>query len=385
MPSRRDFLKYSAVSLATVAGAPSLFFLPNSAFASAPEVATSVGREMVLICDTQLPNPLRTDHRPIAGTIEMYDVAARKRTTLDVPFFGHMVTQNYAHPEQVVALQKWGTMGGLVDLKQKKVLHLIESKPSSIFFGHLAFCVGGTVIACVEQGITENGGELVLRSLSDMKIIGALPTAGNYPHECCSYDGGKTIMVANNLINNQFGNVAWVDYASGKLVKKVVFEKSRFSPSHLVVTHDGWVCTSGKLQDDDHQPGIEKILSFISPTGEVYYPKFPDDLNQKMVGEGLSLAVLGKTGLLAVTLPDANMLLILDYKTQQLIDKVDLQSPRGVLHTLDAKGNEGGVIVSLGVVKELVSIDREPDHHVAMAQIFKGFGAKGSHMTRLFV
>ena len=383
--TRRDFLKLSSASLVALMSGASLLH-PFSAMAQRIDAsgAPVFGKELVMLCGTDERIPNRADYKPVAGTINGYDVAAKEGFVINVPFYGHIVNQNEAKPEQAVSFQKWGTLGGLLDLKERKLVQPIPASNGSIFFGHAVFCENGTVLGCTEQEALGDNGKLVLRSFPDLKVIGEFPTFGSNPHEVRTVDHGKTLIVANNKGegNSPMGNVSWVDYKSGKLLNKIEFLKSGLVPSHLDISYDGWTCVTARTQI---KHDMSKLITFVSPKGEVFEPKVPDEINRRGVDEALSIAFLGKSGRVAITIPGANLLIVFDYKTQNLVEVFNLTSPKGVLMDLDPAHGQAAIIVSLSNDKKLLSIVHSENNPPIIVPEYKGFGSNGSHMSRLYV
>lgn len=386
MYSRREFLKSSSASLIALAGASSPLFVPFSAMAeNGMAEAAPKGRELILICDTDHELPVHGQYNPVSGRICVVDAKSGDVDFIQTPFYGHTVDQNPLHPEQAVSLQKWGTMGALFNLKTKSTINFIHAINSYMFFGHGLFSPDGKSFICAEQNINEKGGQLVVRSVPDMKVIGQMSAYGDDPHECHSFDGGKTIMVANNRNPDGVGSVTWIDPISGKLVRKISFSAQNFAPSHMDLSHDGWYCLGGKQYKSTNTKDAADLISFISPSGEVFAPKIPDDISRRVYEEALSVKFMGKTGMVAITVPQSDLVLIMDYKKQTLVEALDLEIPKGVLYKVDGKGEQSGLIISLAKKNEMVRVQYSKHKKSTVNPIFKSFQANGSHIAQIFV
>lgn len=387
MYSRREFLKSSSASLIALAGVSSPLLVPFSAMAESG-VADSVskGRELLLMCDTDHAQPQMGSYAPIPGRVCAFDVKSGDEMVIETPFYGHTVNQNAVHLEQVASIQKWGTLGAILNIKSKSIINFIHAVDSRMFFGHCLFSADGKTLVCTEANIDEKDGLLVLRSVPDMKIIGQMSSYGKLPHECHSFNGGKTIVTANCHTEAGFGNVAWVDFQSGKLLKKVTFDKQNFAPSHMDMSHDGWFCFGGRQYNKDpERKDAKDLISFISPSGEVFIPKIPDDISKRSSGEALSISFVGKTGLVAITIPESNLLLMINYKKQTLVEAFDLKFPKGVLGLSDEDGNQSGVFVSVPEAKELLTILCGKNQKTSSGPVYKNVRVNGSHMTRGYI
>ena len=383
--SRRDFLKLLSTVMAAAAGGSASLFTSCPALAqwADPKKIVPNGREYLLMGDTSLPVPKGGDYTSVPGTINIYDVVTGETSSIEVPFFGHVVNQSKTVSEHVVAFQKWGTLGALIDIKKKAVIELIPARKGSTFFGHSAFCGDGKILVCTEELLHQESGSLVLRDFPSMKIIGELPSYGGHPHECRSLADGQTIVVANNFgTNHGAGSLSWVDVHSGKLLNKIELRPDSVEPSHFDFSFDGWMCVVGKSLEKHN---ITRLVAFVSPSGEVHEPQLPDNINKKVKDEVLSIAFLGNTGLVALTIPAANMLLVMDYKTQTLVEVFSLAAPKGVLMDLDPAHGEASIIASLSNDRKLVSIVHSDHNPPILVPEYAGFGGNGSHMSRIYI
>lgn len=387
MQSRRDILKLMATTSLLVGAAPIAHRLGQSRFVADALAGDgpATGTEYILLCDADSSAEVRSyTGQSHPGTIKRFDVAAGEVASIDVPLFGHIVNQNPFRPEQVVAFEKWGTLGALVDIKEQKLLTVIEARPNSTFFGHSVLFDGGRVIAATEQDLNGDRGALVLRSVPDMKVIGELASYGNGPHECRSHDHGKTIMVANSGRGKSAANVSWVDSASGKLLRKIEFPEQKILYSHLDVSFDGWVCVSGGHLSSDNSEVRRTMVAFISPNGHVSFPTMPTDIEEKLKEEALSIAFLGTSGLVAVTVPSSDLVLLMDYKKHLLIEALSFAAPKGIIPRVEGE-KDPSFIVSLYHRRKLLSVGMQAGGHPVVNKVAAGFGGNGSHMTRIYV
>lgn len=378
MLSRRNFLKLSAASAAYWAlfrNAVATDLFAGEADAGLREYLLLADSEVDVVANSGISHP---------GTIKILDVQAGETASIDLPLFGHIVNQNPKHLTQAVTFEKWGSQGALIDIKDQKILSLIDAKTNAIFFGHSTFSPDGNILVCTEQDKDGTKGTLVLREMSNFKIVGELPSYGRSPHECRSFDGGKTIVVANTGAGQETANVSWVDYQSGKLLRKVAFPANRALFSHLDISYDGWMCVSaGSISDDEHSRP-HKLIVFISPEGKVFWPHIPKELKKRIKGEALSIAFLGRSGFAAVTVPLTNLLLIMDYKKQSVVGVIQMDMPKGVLPVSNQSGHDRELLVSLGRSRQLLDVNFSNEKGGTIKPYVKDFGGSGSHMTRIF-
>ena len=386
--SRRQFLKLTAASLALMAsGSASRWLTAHPAFA---EEATPRGRELILLCDSdtdiEANNHLRVTN---PGSIKIYDVESGEVSAIELPFFGHIVNQHPKYSEQAVTFEKWGKRGALVDLKNKKILSMLEPADGKTFFGHAAFSTDGSAMVTTENNYEETEGLLAFRDTSDMKIVGKYSSYGMIPHECRTPDNGKTIMVVNKGDKKQatnpkksVSNLAWIDWNSGKLINKVEFNRySNVLYGHCDVSFDSWVCVSGLSVEDK----FFDMIVFISPDGHVHPAKLPKDIVTQMKGEALSIAFLGKSGLVGVTVTKANLVLLIDYKKQTLVDAVSIGVPNGILPILDGNDTEPSMWVSSKKNRNIAAISMKKGAAPDVKTVSTNFGGIGTHLSRIFI
>ena len=344
------------------------------------------GREFIMVCDTYAKSYTHEEvsrtqaTRP--GPLYALDVAAGETTTINLPFFGHIVNQHPLHTSHVLTFEKWGHHGAVIDITSKKIVAMMEPYKGHEFFGHLLFNTDGTHFVDSEFSANQAIGKLAVRDSSTMQIVDTYSSYGARPHGSFSSDNGKTIMVANGGHGEGTSNISWIDFASGKLLHQLDMKAGNYIDyQHVDMSHDGWFCIVGKSTRQ-----TVELIKFISPDGRVYSPDIPENLKKIMHDETLSIAMLGKSGLVAVTIPKSDVIVIIDYKTQKLVEAITLDYPRGALPSLDPRDGDGAVLATLGKARELISIKVDADHKKPVTHLVKNhFGGIGSHMTRMYI
>jgi len=397
LSSRRDFLKIGTASVALAVGGSALWWGSRSMLA--PNL-----REYLMLCDTTKDVPV--DKNPVRvtnpGWVRALDVQSGESFSIDLPFFGHTVDGNPAKPGHVVTFEKWGKRAALIDMKQRSVLSQFSSSDNSLFFGHGAFTPDGSTLITTEDTYDRNGGVLVFRDAKTLKVLDQVQSGGTRPHECRLINDGKTLLVTNQGNDLSLPSIVWLDTATGDLKQKVTFDEKVPGNypvqlyggfGHLDASYDNWVCASSVVStgtketrdDPSFKEELYGALVFVSPEGKAYYPDLPLDLTKRMRGEALSVAILGKSGLMAVTFPAANMILVFEYKTQRLVQVIDTPRPTGVIMSLSPKDNDHTMLVENAKDKSLLSIVATEGGSPKTDVVTKTFGGNGSHMHRIYM
>ena len=340
------------------------------------------GREYITLCDV-LEDGWRKSGRQIRvsdpGWVKVLDVASGESIRIDIPFFGHSIVQNPAHPEQLVVFEKWGLRGAMVDVKEKALLATTESMEDNIFFGHLAFNSDASLLVATEANyrLGSDDGFLVIRDPSTLKVVTRHSSYGPIPHQCRTIDNGKTIVVLNQPVGLVPGNLAWIDFESGRLLNKIPLSLIMYG--HFSISHDGWICVGGTLEK-----GQRDLIIFISPEGKIFPMSIPDTVVEQINGEALSIEYLNRGDLVGITLPSADLVLVMDYKKQTVLHSVQVKSPKGLLPGTADMGGLQNMIVSSYKDRNLLSIETTKDRPETTV-IDSPFGGFASHITRFYI
>jgi hypothetical protein len=304
-----------------------------------------------------------------------------------VDFFGHTVTQDPKNPYRLVTFEKWGRRGALVDLRDPTPLATVRTPEKQIFFGHAGYVSDGSTLVTTEDNYEHTSGYIGLRDPSNLKLIEKMSSYGAGPHECRVLDDGKTLLVVNVGQKKADpaipSNLCWIEAASGKLLHKITFSNIQPIPqyAHINISSDGWICAHGFRYSKDNPEVFGGCATMISPEGRVL------DLDLPLIAgvardEALSSAFIEDKDLVATTLPNCNLAIIWDYKTQKRVALVNTWTPKGILTDL----KDPAFIVSSGIKRDLVRLSVTKDDNVSVGKLSdSGFGGFGSHMLRIYV
>jgi hypothetical protein len=393
LTTRRQFLGLTP-SLALMAGG---ICCPNIARA----LATGQSELFLAACSSRYAN-IKYKIGIDDGWITLYNVSKNTIQDIALSFFGHTVSQNPAHPSQLVTFEKWGKRAALVDARGSRVLASAEPMEGNIFFGHAVYTQDGSLLINTEEVDKGDGGQIVYRDPLTLKVIRSISSFGMRPHEINLLPDGKTLLVVNERGQADNPATVWIDMESGQLQHKVELEGSASAKpsrstyayySHLRNTFDDWVICGGEKFPVDEKGNMifdkkvgkhgHALIAFVSPSGEVFEPDLPDELKTAMVGEALSICPLDQTGLVAVTIPYGDMCLIFDYKTQKLVQKIDAHKVLGVT-TLPAllPGHER---FGMSSPHGLLQADMGAGGHSDVSIYNNNFRVQGSHLNLISI
>ena len=385
--SRRQFLLSASASVA-VAGSSS------TAFASWFKMQNPTGQETIILCDMDNPPdnpplppgvPLKRPNFPLVnppGSINAFNTVTRQITKIDIPFFGHTTIQDPRQPQRIVSFEKWGTRSVLVDIKTKSILAHGQAEPGYMFFGHAAYIRNGEALVASEDSYKADDGKLAVMDPNTLEIKQSMSSYGSGPHQCMLLDDGKTLLVANGgAPERDIGpNITWIDADTGNRVKTVDMAIEPYSIyGHIDYSYDGWVAACGFVTTRDHA-FTHARAALISPEGKIIPLALPDGI----LSETLSVAFLGQSGMVAMTMPGADAMYIWSYHDQALVGKIVAHAPNGVLPGLGF-GTPSVVVSIASRHKHMAEFSIDSDKQFPHHKVDEGFGGLGSHLLRAYI
>ncbi len=329
--NRRDFI------ISSLAGA-GLFYLATKYHLSAET------NDKILIGTSG--SRVRTDIYHVAPSdnkerIFACHISTGKVQTIDVPLRGHQISQHPFEKNLIFTSEKWGLKSVLVDLKTEKVLALAQSEDGTRFFGHSLFSGDGKYIICSELDDKIGESYLGCRDSRTLKLIKRIPTRGIFAHQIASADNGKTVMVMNAgayVQSNSKNAPHWqkspvmhsdsklnlIDLHSEQLIKSTSLGRSGFAHFALDQT-DGSAVVVGHASPE----GDPSLVSIVKADGSVV------DLNKSKVvdykTEALNVCLDTKNKIAYISIPEVSVLLKVDYRTNQVLDRLSLDHTRGMV------------------------------------------------------
>ncbi|MBX3020655.1 MAG: DUF1513 domain-containing protein [Bdellovibrionales bacterium] len=158
-----------------------------------------------------------------------------KQQHFQVPLRVHSGVQDPINKSFLVFITKWGDTICSFDRSQGRVLKQARAAAGRRFFGHGVWDPQANAFWVVENDDIANKGYLVLRN-HQLEIVREIPSHGVYPHEVKMPESGVLQVCNTGDFKTQFGSMAWVSTADGRLLKNVSFKETlkTAGPSHFL-------------------------------------------------------------------------------------------------------------------------------------------------------
>ncbi len=265
------------------------------------------------------------------------------RLITDIGFLAHGVIKHPKKPHIVAVFEKKGPGGCEIDLKENRIIRRIPPSKGCEFYGHGAYSADADVLFATEYDKESYAGKMVLRDTSDLKVTGAFPTHGEWPHDCQFIDGGKVVAVTNgggHIENGSEPSVTYVSVPDGKLLERITFDNPLINAGHLLVSSTGDLAVAHAMREGYHGETALGALSLRPKAARFKTMVTPASVTGAMHGETLSIVLHEETGIVAATNPygeGGGLVSFWNMTDQRYVSHAVLEQPRGVALSLDAK------------------------------------------------
>jgi uncharacterized protein len=251
-------------------------------------------------------------------------------------FLAHGTSIHPFKPHLLALFEKKGSGACELDLSAGHVTRTIATDPKRIFYGHGTYSADGSHLYSTETILETEEGVIVARDSQTMKIEGFFPTYGSNPHDCQLIENGKVLAITNGgsrMGSNSIPCVTYVEIESQKLLQKYQMKDPRFNTGHLIVANgkDLAVASAPRLGLPEDGPGA---LSLLGKDGQLKNLNTAQ-YNVNLKSETLSLCVDEVREVLAATSPAGNIVTFWGLHTGELLSKLELPNPRGIVMTAD--------------------------------------------------
>lgn len=305
--------------------------------------------------------------------------------SIPVGFLAHGITPSPHAATQYVLFEKHGPGCCVVDLARKEVVHTIVPSPGREFYGHGVFSRDGSLLYCTETDVhDQHRGYIAVRDGRDHSLLGDFPSFGRAPHDCMLTDEGRTLVIANggSRVGADDGpNVAGVEIAAAALRFRHEIPDPRLNAGHLAMTDRGDLAiVSAPRTGLDPERSLGGI-SLRPAGGELHTLCEPRAVTDALVGETLSVAVHGPSGIVGATTPLGHYVTFWELRTGALVKSLRVPNPRGIALTLGGDA----FVVNFGDPPRAALVDALTLAPVGTGANRRGFlsQATGSHITMI--
>lgn len=200
----------------------------------------------------------------------IYDPSLDEVSNVEIPLhLAHSVVGNARSRRRAIAVEQYGPKMCEVDLVDQRVSRLIEAGKGRAFYGHGTFSADAKLFFSTEISTDEKeDGFLVVRDGATLAELDVLPAYGRRPHDITLVENGTVLFVANQGAahtepNGEPTSLAFIDLASGKLVRKMEDSRAGFLFSHLATNKLGHMAAAlfhPQPKQDPESIKIRKLL-----------------------------------------------------------------------------------------------------------------------------
>lgn len=269
------------------------------------------------------------------------DRGAQQKLITDIGFLAHGVIKNPLADHKVLVFEKKGPGAAEIDLKDNAITRRIKPAGGHAFYGHGAYSADGKLVYATEYDEMTYAGAMTVRDAESFEIIDDFPTYGERPHDCQFIDDGRVVAITNGggaLKGGAKPNVTYVEVGTGKLIEKIEFDNPLINSGHLMISPGGDLAVAHAMREGLHNRKALGAISLRPDRGDFKTMVSPARITGAMRGETLSLCMLESNKLVAATNPyaeDGGLVTFWNYETQEFVDSLPVEQPRGVGLTLD--------------------------------------------------
>jgi hypothetical protein len=355
--SRRDFLKYVLALTAT-----SVQLDPMSAFAAAN------ANKNVLMFGSK-------------NRVFMADLAKQSIHSLFIGFTGHGFLQHPKNPSRFLVLEKWGSHGVDINFETGKAIR-INSGKDFLFYGHGIFVEELKAVFTSRVSISSGKGYLTGYDPETYKIKYHYQAAPGGLHDCHRLADNTFMIASMGLRADYLGNplhstrieksaLVNIDLIhGGKILRTMPADNPDAAMAHFTVTKTGkLMALSVPAADAKDQRGYV----FISSDGKkpLRQMAWGEQLDAKISGEILSIALNEDHSRAAVTNPNGKVVVLIDMNEEKVIKHLDVEL-KGISYDPEQKKY-------IGTDKQMVLIDENFNDMTVFPMDNDGLGFFSSH------
>ncbi len=251
---------------------------------------------------------------------------------VDVPIFAHSVEQNPNLQNRIMLIPRRGKKCIEYDVVANEVTAELDLGKNS-FYGHGCYVPGTTLFYAASFLYQNNNASIVLFDTKTGKMLRELVIPGGAgAHQCAlSYDRKYVIMTLSEKTKTHGPSVLWYDIKTEQIHRRVY--GMREHAEHFSDLSDGYLIYTGGVQS----PHVETVIGSIDPEKNVANFSMGEDFRKHFSGLSVSICGLENKGLSFMTNLVEASLYIFNYKTGQLVKRIQTPAPRGLSLSNDGK------------------------------------------------
>ncbi|MEM1436169.1 MAG: DUF1513 domain-containing protein [Pseudomonadota bacterium] len=169
--------------------------------------------------------------------------------SVPVPFRGHEVLVSPSGRHAVMIGRRPAAEGVRISLGNDESPRLFRARSGRHFYGHAVYSRDENYLFTTENDFNGGRGTIAVRDAITLQQVDEFPSGGVGPHQLAWLNDGRTLVVANGGIRthparprkkldlaNMASNLAFIDQASGKILKTVRSPEQHSSIRHLAVS-----------------------------------------------------------------------------------------------------------------------------------------------------
>jgi hypothetical protein len=263
---------------------------------------------------------------------------------LDLPERGHDVTFDPVSGRSVVFARQPGTFAVVFDPKGRDRPATIASAEGRHFYGHGVFSPDGKLLYATENNFDNAAGMVGVYDATDaFRRIGEFPTHGVGPHELLLCPDGRMLAIANGGIETHpdFGraklniatmqpSLAFVDGGTGALVEKHALDPKLHQLSIRHMAFDGGGTLWFGCQHEGPMSERPALVGRARMGERFDLVELPEKVLLGLQNYVGSVAANPAAGMVAVSSPQGNALVVLDAKAGTVVATRDLIEVCGI-------------------------------------------------------
>lgn len=263
---------------------------------------------------------------------------------LPVPERGHGGCRRPLADEVVMFSRRPGRYYQVIDFRQGAIVRQIEAEKDHHFYGHGVFSPDGDLLYVTANHFPSGGGRiLVYDARQAYRLLGNLELDGIGPHEIRLHPDGQTLVIALGGIRTHPDydrlklNIAdmqpallLIDRQTGRTVQRHEPSHHQLSCRHLDVSKEGIVIAGYQFEGPEWEapPLIARLDSATAAFSEISLAEPEQAALHNYIA---SIAIDPASRLVAVTAPRGNRALLLDYRSGEHIETVEISDVAGTL------------------------------------------------------